>query len=51
MIQSNKLKMKQVNDEHDNFKEGSAHFNLPNSEPLSSVGDDVTDPVKGAQIF
>ena len=43
--------MKQVNDEHDNFKEGSAHFNLPNSEPLSSVGDDVTDPVKGAQIF
>lgn len=30
MIQSNKLKMRAVNDEHDEFKEGSAHFNLPN---------------------
>lgn len=51
MIQSNKLKMRAVNDEHDEFKEGSAHFNLPNQEPLSTEGDEITDPIKGAQYF
>lgn len=53
MIQSNKLKVRSVEDEHDNFKSGTGMLNLPTTtdDEVVTEGEEVSDPVKAAKTF